>query len=71
MFVFLDSRIVKPASSSSAKYRYTEKEGEGQVGGAYPVDVRQIAQLVAARFTDQHGEAETFGSDDSDSETES
>ena len=36
-----------------------------------PVDVRQIAQLVAARFTEQHGHEETYGSDYSDSEPES
>ena len=35
------------------------------------VDVRQIAQLVAARFTEQHGQEETYGSEDSDSEPES
>ena len=66
---FIDATSkTKTGSSSAQKYEYIKDEEH--IMRPSPVDVRQIAQLVAARFTEQHGQEETYGSEDSDSEPE-
>ena len=67
---FIDATSkTKTTSSSAQKYEYMEDKEH--IMRPSSVDARQIAQLVAARFTEQHGQEETYGSEDSDSEPES